>query len=128
MTVPLMASVSSALRRTPRMSGVSKSNHLLILRVTARTHDLQNLIVAESTGLIQPAGPIGNWYWSGDSETHYFSYDQNGNKQSYTDPQGRVTTYDYDLRNRLWKTNETVNTIPRTTETQYDVTGNKLLV
>jgi len=38
---------------------------------------------------------------------------------------GRVTTYDYDLRNRLWRTNETVNSVPRTTETLYDTAGNK---
>jgi RHS repeat-associated protein len=98
-------------------------------KMTARAHDLQNRIVIESTGWIQPAGPIGNWYWSPtDGENHYFGYDANGQKNYFKDPQGRETTYDYDLRNRLWKTNETVNTIPRTTETLYDVTGNKTLV
>jgi RHS repeat-associated protein len=98
-------------------------------RMTARAHDLQNRVSVESTGWIQPAGPIGNWYWSPtDGENHFFTYDANGQKSSYTDPQGRLTTYDYDLRNRLWKTNETVNTVPRTTETLYDVTGNKTLV
>ena len=98
-------------------------------RVTARAHDLQNRIVIESTGWIQPAGPIGNWYWSPtDGENHYFTYDENGRKKSFTDPQGRLTTYEYDLRNRLWKTNETVNSIPRTTETLYDTTGNKTMV
>ena len=40
----------------------------------------------------------------------------------------RDTTYDYDNRNRLWKTNETINTIARTTETLYDTTANKLHV
>ena len=101
-------------------------------KMTARWHDLQNRITMEQTGWVQPwhADPnqLGDWYWSNDGETHYFSYDENGQKSSYTDPQGRLTTYDYDLRNRLWKTNETVNTIPRTTETLYDTTGNKTLV
>src|SRR5438270_17355 len=54
-----------------------------------------------------------------------YSYDQDGQKKTFTDPQSRLTTYDYDLRNRLWKTNETVNSVPRTTQTLYDVTGNK---
>ncbi|MEN3368723.1 MAG: hypothetical protein V7609_866, partial [Verrucomicrobiota bacterium] len=97
-------------------------------RTTARAHDLQNRVIVESTGWVQPAGPIGNWYFSADGENHFFTYDENGQKSSFTDPQGRLTTYDYDLRNRLWKTNETVNSIPRTTETLYDVTDNKTLV
>ncbi|MEY2484216.1 MAG: hypothetical protein QOK24_2744 [Verrucomicrobiota bacterium] len=97
-------------------------------RMTARAHDLQNRVIIESTGWIQPAGSIGNWYFSADGENHFFTYDANGQKSSFTDPQGRLTTYDYDLRNRLWKTNETVNTIPRTIETLYDVAGNKTLV
>jgi RHS repeat-associated protein len=97
-------------------------------RMTARAHDLQNRVIIESTGWIQPAGSIGNWYFSADGENHFFTYDANGQKSSFTDPQGRLTTYDYDLRNRLWKTNETVNTVPRTTETLYDVTGNKTMV
>ncbi|MEN3369001.1 MAG: hypothetical protein V7609_1144 [Verrucomicrobiota bacterium] len=95
-------------------------------RVTARAHDLQNRVSVESTGWIQPAGPIGNWYWSvPDGENHSFTYDANGQKSSYTDPQDRLTTYDYDLRNRLWKTTEPLS---RVTETIYDVTGNKTLV
>jgi len=94
-------------------------------KMTARAHDLQNRIIIEQTGWVQPAGQIGYWHWSSDGETHYFGYDENGQKKTYIDPVNRVTTYDYDNRNRLWKTNETVNTIPRTTETLYDVTGNK---
>jgi RHS repeat-associated protein len=89
----------------------------------ARAHDVNNRLVIEQTGWIQPAA--GNWYPSQDLETHYFSYDENGQKKTYTDPMGRLTTYDYDLRNRLWKTNETVNSVPRTTEILYDPTGNK---
>src|SRR5438045_1420038 len=99
--------------------------------MTARSFDLQNRITYEQTGWIQPAGEIGagNLYYPGlNLETHITTYDPNGNKSSYTDPVGRLTTYDYDLRNRLWKTNETVNTIPRTTETLYDTVGNKTIV
>jgi RHS repeat-associated protein len=99
-------------------------------RTTLRVHDLQNRVISEETGWIQPCNSqVGiGWYPSADREIHLFSYDANGQKSSYTDPQGRVTTYDYDVRNRLWKTNETVNTIPRTTETLYDEVGNKKLV
>ncbi|HEV2806116.1 MAG TPA: hypothetical protein VGW57_14425, partial [Chthoniobacterales bacterium] len=95
--------------------------------MTARVHDVNNRLIMEQTGWIQPSGTITgtNWYPSQDLETHYFSYDENGQKKTYTDPMGRLTTYDYDLRNRLWKTNETVNSVPRTTETLYDATGNK---
>src|SRR5437016_1375927 len=100
-------------------------NYLGDRPMTARAHDLQNRIIIEQTGWIQPAGAIGNWYPSGDLETHYFGYDENGQKKTYIDPMNRTTTYDYDLRNRLWKTNETVNSVPRTTETLYDTTGNK---
>jgi RHS repeat-associated protein len=98
-------------------------------RMTARTHDLQNRIVTESTGLIQPAGPIGNWYWSQtDGENHSWTYDENGQKKTYTDPQGRLTTYAYDLRNRLKDTIETKRadqSVNPATTILYDVTGNK---
>ena len=100
-------------------------------RVTTRTHDLQNRITTESTGWIQPAGPIGNWYWSvPDGENHSWTYDQNGQKSSYTDPRDRLTEYAYDLRNRLWKTTEhpipgETPSDPRTTEMLYDTTSNK---
>jgi RHS repeat-associated protein len=103
-------------------------------KMTARWHDLQNRIIRQETGWIQPAGPIPNppnWYWSGDGEIHDFTYDENGQKSSDTlhiAPSNRVTTFAYDLRNRLWKTNETVNTLPRTTETLYDLVGNKTQV
>ena len=85
----------------------------------------------EQTGWIQPwhADPhqIGDWYWNDeDGETRYFGYDENGQKKNFTDAMGRVTTFDYDLRNRLWRTNETVNSVPRTTETLYDTAGNKI--
>jgi RHS repeat-associated protein len=97
---------------------------------TGRVHDLNNRLIEEETGWVQRPYPaaLGDWYPGAEREGHSFTYDENGQKNRYTDPQGRVTTYDYDLRNRLWKTNETVNTVPRTTETLYDPIGNKTLV
>ncbi|MEN3369910.1 MAG: hypothetical protein V7609_2053 [Verrucomicrobiota bacterium] len=92
-------------------------------RLSAHKFDYEDRVVEEATGLYEAAS--GAWNSGSDTEVHYFSYDQNGHKQTYTDPRGRLTTYEYDLRNRLWKTHETVNTIPRTTETLYDTTNNK---
>ena len=100
-------------------------------RMTARTFDLNNRMTSEQSGWIQPPGAIGPdnpWHSSPDAETHYFTYDANGQKSSYTDPRGRLTTYEYNNRNRLIKTNETVNTVPRTTITDYDPAGNKTMV
>lgn len=103
-------------------------------RGTARTFDVNNRITYEQTGLIQLAGhALGDLSQGQDTETHHVDYDENGQKSSYQDPRGRITTYDYDNRNRLWKTNEypiapgDPNT-PRTTETQYNAAGNKTLV
>lgn len=95
-------------------------------RLSANKFDYQDRIIEVATGLFEAAD--GTWHSGPDTEVHLFEYDENGNKKEYTDSLGRLTTYNYDLRNRLWKTNETVNTIPRTTETLYDVTGNKTLV
>jgi RHS repeat-associated protein len=92
-------------------------------RMSARAHDLQGRVLYEWTGWYSDAN--GNWYRGPDEEVHSFLYDENGQKRSYTDPRGRETTYEYDLRNRLWKTHEPMN---RTTETLYDVTGNKTMV
>jgi YD repeat-containing protein len=93
--------------------------------LTARWFDYEDRVVDEYTGMIE-FGSNHGWNTGPDTELHHFSYDQNGNKQSFIDPRGRLTTYEYDLRNRLWKTNETVNTIPRTTITLYDTANNKL--
>jgi RHS repeat-associated protein len=92
-------------------------------RLSAHKFDYQDQITEESSGLYEAAD--GTWHAGPDTEVHYFTYDKNGSKASSTDPQGRLTTYEYDLRNRLWRTHETVNTIPRTTETLYDPTNNK---
>ena len=99
-------------------------------KMTARWHDLQNRITLEQSGWIQRPTYIGDWYWSNDGETHTFTYDENGNKQTYTDPQGRLTTYTYDLRNRLKDTIETKRadqSVNPTTTILYDTTGNKTL-
>ena len=95
----------------------------------ARAHDVQNRLVSEETGWIQPSNaPLGNWYPSVDREDHWFSYDENGQKKSYTDSRGRVTDYAYDDRNRLRDTIEPKradqSTRPTTT-TDYDFAGNK---
>jgi RHS repeat-associated protein len=87
--------------------------------VTARWFDANDRIGDEYTGVIQ--GP-GGMYNGPDIEVHHFSYDENGQKQTYTDPRSRVTTYTYDNRNRLWKTTEPLS---RITETLYDFAGNK---
>ncbi len=100
-------------------------------KMTARWHDLQNRITLEQSGWIQRPTYIGDWYWSNDGETHTFTYDENGNRQTYTDPQGRLTTYTYDLRNRLKDTIETKRadqSVNPTTTTLYDVAGNKTQV
>jgi YD repeat-containing protein len=96
-------------------------------RVTVREYDLNDRMTAEQTGWIQPAQ--GNLYFSAvDGETHRFAYDANGNKSSYTDPRNRLTTYQYDTRDRLITTTETANTAPRITRLEYDIAGNKTKV
>lgn len=102
-------------------------------RMTARWFDQNNRITKEETGWIQPPGEIGvGWYCGPDIETHYITYDENGQKKTSTDPLGRVTSYVYNNRNRLTLIREypvvTDPSPPRTTETYYDTTGNKTLV
>jgi RHS repeat-associated protein len=98
-------------------------------RAAARTFDVNNRMLTERTGLIQlPTASLGTLQTVPDTETHRVAYDGNGQKSSFIDPLNRETTYEYDNRKRLWKTNETINTLPRTTETLYDPAGNKLSV
>jgi RHS repeat-associated protein len=57
-----------------------------------------------------------------------FSYDENGQKQTSTDPLGRVTTYGYNNRNRLETTTEPKRTSQPAnpvTRFDYDAAGNK---
>jgi hypothetical protein len=110
-------------------------NELGERRMTARYHDVNNRITREETGWIQRGAPapIGDWYQSPtDFETHSFAYDENGQKRSYKDPRNRETTYQYDVRNRLAVTIEYPipgdNGTPRTTETLYNVAGDKTKV
>ena len=50
--------------------------------MTARAHDVNNRLVIESTGWIQPCNqPIGNWYFGPDGENHYFTYNENDNNR-----------------------------------------------
>lgn len=105
-------------------------NNLQHRRATSRTFDANNRMLSEQTGLIQlPNRPLGHLEPPGaDAETHRVSYDRNGQKETSTDPLGRVTTYGYNDRNRLERTTEPK---PRpdqpnpVTRLEYDVAGNK---
>jgi RHS repeat-associated protein len=108
------------------MAGANRGVSSFTETVRERRGEKRKARRGQVTGLFEAAD--GSWHAGPDTELHQFTYDENGQKSSYTDPLSRQTTYEYDLRNRLWKTNETVNTIPRTTETLYDTTGNKTLV
>jgi YD repeat-containing protein len=94
-------------------------------RATSRTFDVNNRIMSEQTGQIQlSTEPVGTLHAGLDAETHRFTYDQNGQKKTYKDERQRLTTYQYDNRNRLWKTTEDPapgsSGTSRTTETRYD--------
>jgi RHS repeat-associated protein len=94
--------------------------------VTARWFDSNDRIVDEYTGVIDTPGTgLSN---GPDIEVHHFTYDPNGQKETYTDPMQRVTTYLYDNRNRLHQTIEPKRadqaTNPTTT-VEYDFAGNK---
>ncbi|MEY2564968.1 MAG: hypothetical protein QOH88_3161 [Verrucomicrobiota bacterium] len=95
-------------------------------RLSAHKFDYNNRIIEEATGLHEAAD--GNWYADTDTELHHFSYDPNGQKETYTDPRGRLTTYTYDNRNRLKDTIETKRadqSANPTTTILYDLAGNK---
>src|SRR2546423_256154 len=89
-------------------------------RLSAHKFDYEDRVIEEATGLYEAPG--GAWNLGPDTELHHFTYDPNGNKQTYTAPRDRLTTYEYALRNRLKKTIEPLN---RITETTYDPTNNK---
>jgi RHS repeat-associated protein len=94
-------------------------------RLTARWHDVENRVVLESSGWI--ATPT-TWVYGPDARTESWTFDANGNKESHTDPHGRVTDYTYDLRNRLKETIEPkrADQSSRPTTTMvYDFAGNK---
>jgi len=98
-------------------------------RATSRTFDVNNRIVTEQSGLIQPFDqPLGYLLTGDDTEVHSFTYDENSQKSSSTDPRGRITTYGYDIRNRLKTTTEPKRENQQdypVTRLEYDVTGNK---
>jgi RHS repeat-associated protein len=102
-------------------------------RATARTFDFNNRISSEQTGLVQHSGDALGTLSTVDGVTgiQRFTYDGNGQKQTSTDPLGRVTTYGYNSRNRLETTTEPkrasqpANPVTRFV---YDVAGNKLSV
>ena len=95
-------------------------------RFTARDYDYNDRLNFEFVGAILLPDD-GGWDLT-QGAMHRYEYDANGNKKQYTDPDGRVTTYEYDNRNRVIRTNETINRVPRTTTTDYDPTGNKIQV
>jgi RHS repeat-associated protein len=92
-------------------------------RTTERLYDYNDRMLSEKTGAIMTGATT---YSDGpDVETRHFTYDNNGNKETFRDPLGRVTDYEHDLRDRLVKTIEPLN---RVTETGYDARSNKILV
>lgn len=51
-----------------------------------------------------------------------YAYDRNDNRVATTDPRGKVTTFEYDVQNRM---NLVRDTLSNTTETRYDGVGNR---
>ncbi|MGR9052805.1 MAG: hypothetical protein ACU84J_09165, partial [Gammaproteobacteria bacterium] len=52
-----------------------------------------------------------------------YSYDNNDNRKTVTDPRQKTTTFDYDVQNRLSKVTDALVNI---TETRYDPVGNRI--
>jgi RHS repeat-associated protein len=92
-------------------------------RAKVRNYDYNDRLTFEYDSIIQ--APDGSWTYPADAAMHSYTYDENGQTKSYTDPRTRVTTYTYDNRNRLF---QTIEPLQRTTATLYDVTGNKTKV
>jgi RHS repeat-associated protein len=102
-------------------------------RAIARTFAFNNRIITEQTGLVQHAGePLGTLHTvDGVTGIQRFTYDENGQKQTSTDPLGRITTYGYDNRNRLQTTTEPKRASQPAnpvTRFDYDAAGNKRIV
>ncbi|HKP03477.1 MAG TPA: RHS repeat-associated core domain-containing protein [Chthoniobacterales bacterium] len=97
-------------------------------RLSAQKFNCNNQIIEAASGLYQDSD---GWHGGPDTEVHHYTYDANGQKDSYTDPRGRLTRYTYDERNRLKETiepkrrDQTANPI---TKTEYDHAGNKTIV
>jgi RHS repeat-associated protein len=97
-------------------------------RLTVRNYDYNDRLSFEMVGAILT--PAGGWDFS-DGVMQSYTYDANGNKQSFTDPLGRVTDYIHDRRDRLTDTIEPkrADQSARPTMTMsYDPVGNKLSV
>jgi len=101
-------------------------------RATSRVFDVNNRMISESTGLIQKQGDALGTLQSvpGITEMHSVRYDDNGQKSTSTDPLQRVTSYEYDGRNRLKTTTgpSRLNQVNPVTTFDYDVAGNKTKV
>ncbi len=92
-------------------------------KMTVQYFDNNDRVWAVQTGWLKTAA--GAWVFGADGETHYFGYDGNGNKTSYTDPLNRVTGYTFDNRNRQITVTDPLN---QTTTTAYDYSNNKTRV
>ncbi len=95
-------------------------------RLAARLFDYNDRMTQVQSGMIQ-SGADGSWQTTADTETVNYQYDANGNKSQFTDARGRITGYEYDLRNRQTKAKEEPNQT-RITQTTYDNFGNKTQV
>ncbi len=92
-------------------------------KMTVQFFDNNDRVWAVQTGWVLSAA--GAWTFGADGETHYFAYDNQGNKISYTDPLGRPNAYGFDNRNRQITVTDPLN---QTTTTTYDYSNNKTRV
>lgn len=79
--------------------------------VTKYTYDPDGKL----TRIEKETGDAGNPW-----QTTTMAYTLTGKEETVTDPQGHVTTYQYDQADRLWKVTDAEN---RTTEYLFDATG-----
>ncbi len=96
--------------------------------MTARMHDVNNRVTQETTGLIA-TGPI-SWLTGPETESHWYTYNKNGDKETHraqlTQNTTQLTTFGYDIRNRVESTTEEQGN--RITSYKYDYEGNKTQV